>query len=191
MGLSRDRMVFTHMPIDVSSYNPKWANWFIELRKPIIGLLSDLVVDVVHVGSTSVPGMHAKPVIDIDVVIDDWQKFQIISERLETLGYKHIGDLGIKEREAFKLDRETKYRHNLYVCHNDSVAYRNHILLKKHLSENPRDLERYNALKKELSKSVENIDEYTRSKTELILEFLAAEGLSDEEIDSIRSENLS
>ncbi|MCW4012043.1 MAG: GrpB family protein, partial [Candidatus Bathyarchaeota archaeon] len=136
-------------------------------------------------------GMSAKPIIDIDIVIDDWAVFPNIVNQLALFGYRHIGDLGIKEREAFKLDNEAKYQHNLYVCHKDSIAYRNHVLLKKHLTENPRDFTRYKELKLGLAESVENVDEYCRSKTDLILEILAKEGVPEKDLDQIRSENLS
>ena len=65
------------------------------------------------------------------------------------------------------------------------------MLLKKHLLENPEDFRRYQELKRTLGNIASNVDIYTRLKTELILEFLAAEGVSDEELNEIRSENLS
>ena len=179
------------MPVDVVFYNPEWKEWFKELREPIWEKLSDYVVDIVHVGSTSVEGMSAKPVIDIDAVVDRWDHLPEILKLLDELGYKHQGNLGIKEREAFKITFEPMYPHNFYVCHKDSVAYKNHILLKKHLSENPEDFKRYKELKISLGNTASNVDQYCRLKTELILEFLSAEGLPDEEIEEIRIENLS
>jgi GrpB-like predicted nucleotidyltransferase (UPF0157 family) len=179
------------MPVSVELYDPDWVKWFEEIRAPIWEKISEYAVDMVHVGSTSIPDMSAKPIIDIDIVLDDWAIFPQIVEQLATFGYRHIGDLGIKEREAFKLDSEPEYPHNLYVCHKDSVAYRNHVLLKKHLTENPRDFTRYQELKLGLSESAENVDEYCRAKTDLILEILAKEGVPDEDLEQIRSENLS
>ena len=111
--------------------------------------------------------------------------------QLAFFGYRHIGDLGIKEREAFKLDAETKHAHNLYVCHKESIAYRNHVLLKKHLTENPRDFTRYKELKIGLAESAENVDEYCHSKTDLIIEILDKEGVPEKDLENIRSENLS
>lgn len=179
------------MPVRVVSYNPDWKQWFKELREPILEKISDYIVDIVHFGSTSIEGMSAKPVIDIDILVDNWNNFPEIIKRLGELGYEYQGDLGIKEREAFKLTHKPKYPHNLYVCHKDSVAYKNHRLLKKHLSENFEDFKRYEELKISLGNTVSNVDKYTRLKTELILEFLAAEGVSDKELNVIRLENLS
>jgi GrpB-like predicted nucleotidyltransferase (UPF0157 family) len=179
------------MPVEVVPYNPEWKDWFEELTKPLWDNLGDSIVDVVHVGSTSIVGMSAKPVIDIDIVIDDWAKFPQIVNGLKTLSYTHVGDLGINERETFKLETTPKHRHNLYVCHKDSTAYRNHVLLKKHLNENPTDFQRYINLKLELAESSIDVDLYCRSKTDLILEFLRSEGLTEKELEEIRAQNLS
>lgn len=178
------------MHVEVVPYNPEWKDWFNEICEPIWNNMEEYIVDIVHVGSTSIEGMSAKPVIDIDIVVDSWENFQKITEQLEELGYHHIGDLGIKEREAFNYE-SAKHRHNLYVCRDESVAYKNHVLLKKHLSENLVDFKRYNELKLSLAEISENTDVYTRAKTELILEFLAAEGISENDLDEIRIENLS
>ena len=86
--------------VEVLPYDPAWHDWFLEIRSQIWSKLHDLIIDIVHVGSTSIEGMSAKPVIDIDVLVNHWNDFPLISKRLETLGYKHIGDLGISERET-------------------------------------------------------------------------------------------
>lgn len=178
------------MAIQVSPYNPEWKTWFLELRKQIWPQVSDLVLDIVHVGSTSIEGMSAKPIIDIDIVVDDMENFEAIKGRLSRLGYTHVGDLGITGREVFNLDYEHKIPHHLYLCSSDSGAYRNHILLKKHLTENPDAFKRYNDLKLGLAETSDSIDSYWRSKTLLILEFLEKEGLSQDELESIRNDNL-
>jgi len=179
------------MPVEVVPFNNEWKQWFNELREPIWDKICAFAIEIVHVGSTSIEGMSAKPIIDMDIVIDDWSKFQPIVNQLKILGYVHVGNLGIKEREAFKHVKEPKYSHNLYVCHRDSVAYRNHILLRKHLLENSEDFRRYVDLKIRLADTAIDVDEYCRLKTNLILEFLEKEGLSKTELNEIRSENLS
>ena len=178
------------MAVQVIPYDPEWKGWFLELRSQIWPLVSDLVFDIVHVGSTSIEGMSAKPIIDIDIVVDSMDYFEAIKARLSRLGYIHQGNLGIKGREAFKLDYDHKIPHNLYLCPVDSSAYRNHILLKKHLTENPDAFKRYNDLKLGLAETAYSIESYWRSKTLLILELLEKEGLSQDELESIRKDNL-
>ncbi len=176
--------------IEVVPYNPEWKHWFKEIKDTLWIHVHDLVVDIDHVGSTSVEGMSAKPIIDIDIVLDDWAKFPRLVERLASLGYVHVGDLGIRGREAFNHESKPKHPHHLYACHKDSVAYRNHVLLRKHLMENPVDFQRYIDLKICLAESAQSREDYWRSKTLLILEFLGKEGVSSEEIERIRRENL-
>ncbi len=161
-----------------------------EIRNQIWPQISDLAFDIVHVGSTSIEGMGAKPIIDMDVVVSNMSDLDEIVSRLSRIGYIHQGDLGIEGREAFSLDYEHKHAHNLYLVTVGSTAYRNHMLLMIHLTENPEAFRRYNDLKMGLAKSSESVELYWRSKTELILEFLEAEGMSKDELASIRGDNL-
>lgn len=178
------------MVIEVVAYNPEWKEWFKHIRNEVWAQVGDLVLDVVHVGSTSVEGLAAKPIIDMDIVVQNMDDFEEIKTRLARLGYEHQGDLGIKGREAFKLDHEHKYKHHLYLCLVDSIAYRNHLALKKHLTENQDARKRYGDLKLGLGETSENIENYWKAKTEMILEFLEAEGIEKEVLDSIREDNL-
>ena len=178
------------MTIQVVPYNSEWVFWFKEIRDQIWPQIADLVLDIVHVGSTSIEGMSAKPIIDIDIVVDSMDNLDAIKGRLSRLGYTHQGDLGIKGREAFKLDYIPKIPHHLYLCKIDSSAYRNHVLLKKHLVENPEAFKRYNDLKLGLSETSNSIESYWRSKTLLILEFLEKEGLPPDELEEIKNSNL-
>jgi len=176
--------------VRVLPYDFRWSEWFREIRNQVWAQVSDLVLDVVHVGSTSIEGMSAKPIIDIDIVVPDMADVDEIISRLGRIGYNHQGDLGIKGREAFGLDYIHKYPHHLYLVTIDSTAYRNHVLLKKHLTENLEAFRRYNDLKLGLAESSESREAYWRSKTSLILEFLEAEGMSVDELESIRDDNL-
>lgn len=178
------------MAVQVIPFNPKWREWFKEISNQIWPQISDIALDIVHVGSTSIEGMGAKPIIDMDVVVSDMSDLDEIVSRLSRIGYIHQGDLGIEGREAFDLDYKHKHAHNLYMVTVGSTAYRNHMLLKRHLTENPEDFRRYNDLKMGLAKSSESVERYWRSKTELILEFLEAEGMSKDELASIRADNL-
>lgn len=176
--------------VEVRPYNPEWKNWFDALKTEIWPHISDVALDMIHVGSTSIEGMSAKPIIDIDIIIMSLDDFPEITKRLSKLGYYHVGDLGIVGREAFNLDRTPAHPHHLYVCPRDSEALKNHLLLKKHLSENPDSFKRYNDLKIDLAKSALSLEEYWKSKTMLILEFLEAEGMSPETLEEIRRQNL-
>jgi GrpB-like predicted nucleotidyltransferase (UPF0157 family) len=88
----------------VLPYNMAWSSDFETIRRELDSTLGDLILGIEHVGSTSVEGMSAKPCIDIDIVIRDYSVFEAVVDRLAAIGYIHEGDLGIRDREAFKYD---------------------------------------------------------------------------------------
>jgi GrpB-like predicted nucleotidyltransferase (UPF0157 family) len=88
---------------------------FEELRVKFFELLGNMVSAIEHVGSTSVPGLAAKPIIDLDVLIASAAYLPETIRRLATFGYDHEGDLGISGREAFRTP-PTLFAHHLYVC---------------------------------------------------------------------------
>jgi len=99
--------------------------------------LGDTVLRIEHVGSTSVEGLSAKPIIDIDIVIKDHSAFELVKEKLALIGYVHEGDLEIKDREAFKyVGKEYLQQHHLYVCPQNSAELARHITFRNYLRNN-------------------------------------------------------
>ena len=88
------------MKLKVVAYDPSWVQTYEMLRSFVFPVVCDIIVAIDHVGSTSVPGLAAKPIIDMDVVVATQQDLTTAIERLATLGYVE-GDLGVKGREAF------------------------------------------------------------------------------------------
>lgn len=122
----------------VISYDPKWKTDFENIKLEIENTVGDLIVDIEHVGSTSVEGLSAKPCIDIDVVIKDYSVFQEVVEKLGEIGYIHEGNLGIEGREAFKYSHKAHLReHHLYVCPKESEELRRHIVFRDFLRNKP------------------------------------------------------
>ena len=154
--------------IRVVDHDPQWARLFRELSHRATAVLGELALRVEHVGSTSVPGLAAKPVVDLDVVIPSRDDLAEAIRRLHTLGYEHLGDLGIVSREAFRRPPGTP-RHNLYVCAQDSEELARHVRFRDYLRANPAEAERYAALKRELAKTHRfDIDAYCDAKTGFI-----------------------
>lgn len=173
--------------IQVEDYNSDWAKQFEALKNQIWPHIQTCALSIEHVGSTSVPGLAAKPIIDIDIVIENIGKIAQTLRQLSTIGYEHRGNLGIEGREAFRHSHPTK--HNLYVCLKDCYAYQNHILLRDFLLRNPQSREEYSKLKKDLANSTDSIDLYVEGKTEFILKILSVAGLDPDQINFIRSSN--
>ena len=138
-----------------------------------------MIIAIEHVGSTSVEGMSAKPCIDIDVVIGDYSVFDEVVGRLAAIGYIHEGDLGIKDREAFKYsDKPHLKNHHLYVCPQYSEELRRHITFRNFLRENPDAVKKYSAVKETAARLFpDDIDKYIECKSPCIEELYALCGL--------------
>jgi GrpB-like predicted nucleotidyltransferase (UPF0157 family) len=134
----------------------------------VVTALGDLVISVEHVGSTAVPGLAAKPIIDTDVVVPAVADIPEAIRRLAILGYVHRGDLGIAGREAFT-SPAGKPRHHLYVCALDSEELRRHRSFRDHLLTHPDDARAYAALKKAAaSRFAEDRVAYNEAKTRFV-----------------------
>lgn len=155
----------------VMPYQQEWKDAFLVIKDELLSVLKDLSVRIEHVGSTSVEGLAAKPVIDIDVIIKR-SDFDVVKKRLASIGYHHEGDLGILDREAFKYeDKLHLMKHHLYICPIDSQEYRRHLSFRNWLSTHPEDRDAYGALKMKLAKKYPyDIDSYIDEKSPLIEE---------------------
>lgn len=112
-----------------------------------------MAIRIEHVGSTSVEGLAAKPIIDIDVVISDNLKLNSVIKALFKIGYYHEGNLGIEGREAFGYEGKTHLlTHHLYVCPQNSKELRRHIFFRDYLKDHPSAKLDYSKIKLEGAK---------------------------------------
>jgi GrpB-like predicted nucleotidyltransferase (UPF0157 family) len=175
--------------IIVVDYDPAWPVAFERLRATIWPVVSDVALTIEHVGSTSVPGLAAKPIIDMSVVVPTASNIPIAIERLATLGYTHIGNLGVDGREAFSNPDGTR-SHHLYLCPRDGLGLANHLAVRHYLRGHPEVAKEYGELKKQLAKGFpEDIDSYIDGKTDLIMRILRAVGVSSDRLDAIERAN--
>ena len=173
----------------VEPYNPEWPRHFERLAGVLWPAVSDHALTIEHVGSTSVPGLAAKPLIDIDIVIEDMSRLPAMIAALAALGYEHRGNQGIVDREAFKR-ADAEVRHNLYVCPKNSIALRNHLCLRDALRTNPALRDEYARLKQSLAvKYPTSIADYIDGKTDFVLGILAQHGFGPDRLDEIRKAN--
>ena len=134
----------------VLPYDGRWARDFTEIAGEIRAALGELAVDIQHVGSTSVPGLSAKPIVDIDVVIRDDSVFDAVALELNKIGYHHEGNLGIPGREAFGYEGKDHLRkHHLYVCPQDSPELKRHMAFRDYLRAHPDAAREYGRVKEE------------------------------------------
>jgi GrpB-like predicted nucleotidyltransferase (UPF0157 family) len=174
--------------IVVVDYDPSWPERFTALRVPLVQALAELPIAIEHVGSTAVPGLAAKPVIDIDVIVLEHHVDEAIG-RLEKLGYAHLGDCGIPGREAFRRPPGA-IAHHLYVCPSTSHALANHLTVRDHLRANPADARAYGELKKRLAIDfADDADGYVEAKTAFLVGILERHGFSPDVLRRIEQDN--
>ena len=132
----------------VVPYDEKWRSAFEQIKNEIEAVVGNMIIGVEHVGSTSVEGLSAKPCIDVDVIIEDYSSFTAVVDGLESIGYIHEGDLGIKDREAFRYtDKPHLMMHHLYVCPRYSEELHRHITFRDFLQSNQEAVKRYSLIK--------------------------------------------
>lgn len=165
------------MPIEVVDYDPAWPLAFAEIAARVrVAFPNNSLVGIEHVGSTSVPGLPAKPIVDMDVIIPTRADLPDAIMRLAALGYVHQGDGGIRERESFRSPPETP-RHYLYVCAQDSAELRWQLAFRDYLRAHPEQAAQYAALKRDLAaRHVMDIDAYVEGKTAFVEAVLAKAG---------------
>ena len=154
----------------VQSYDKTWADDFVAIRDELNDALKDLALRIEHVGSTSVEGLSAKPIIDIDVVIQDRADLPKVIQALQEIGYSHEGDQGISGREAFKYEGTDHLRkHPLYVCALDANELKRHITFRDYLRSNPDAVAEYSRIKEEGAELYPwDIDKYIEHKSPFI-----------------------
>lgn len=156
--------------IQVLPYDPQWKENFQTIRQELSLALNGLALRIEHVGSTSVEGLAAKPIIDIDVVISDHTPLESVVAALSAIGYQHEGDLGIPQREAFRYDGKRHLQaHHLYVCPESSPELRRHIVFRDHLRSHPEAAAEYGRVKMEAAKLYpEDVEGYIAHKSSCI-----------------------
>jgi GrpB-like predicted nucleotidyltransferase (UPF0157 family) len=140
------------------------------------------VVAIEHVGSTSVPGLVAKPVIDCDIIVAE-PDVAAASQALARLGFTPMGDLGIPLRWAFKEPARLAGT-NTYVIVEGCLSLRNHLAVRDTLRADASLRDQYAAVKRRVGAAAD-IDEYGRGKNAMVQQILAAAGLTDAERASI------
>jgi GrpB-like predicted nucleotidyltransferase (UPF0157 family) len=172
----------------VVDYDPAWTRWFESLRSTIWSAVADVATSIEHVGSTAVPGLAAKPVIDIDVVVPARHLPDAIT-RLATLGYRHEGDRGIPQRESFRRPPDS-LPHHLYVCPFGSPALANHIAVRDYLRDRPEAALAYGEMKKRLALQYsDDPASYVEGKTTFLVGILRETGFCDPVLAEIERMN--
>ena len=154
-------------PIVIVDYSLAWPLEFERLRDRAAAAVGDIAIAIEHVGSTAVPGLAAKPVIDLVIVVEPGD-VEAAVDRLTAIGYIHQGNLGVEGREAFGVP-EGEPRHHLYVSPTDSQELRAQLAFRDRLRADPALATEYEALKRELARRFrDDRESYTDAKTAFV-----------------------
>jgi GrpB-like predicted nucleotidyltransferase (UPF0157 family)/N-acetylglutamate synthase-like GNAT family acetyltransferase len=135
----------------VVDYDARWPERFALLREKLAAALGPLASHIEHVGSTSVPGLAAKPIIDLDLLLFSANDLPAAVERLAGIGYEYQGDLGIAGRHAFR-NPPGESDHHLYLCTPDCDEFVRHVALRDYLRTQPAEAKAYGELKLDLGR---------------------------------------
>jgi GrpB-like predicted nucleotidyltransferase (UPF0157 family) len=154
------------MPIEIRDYDPAWRDHASRAIEEVVAALPGRIVAAEHVGSTAVPGLAAKPVIDLMAATSDLDGVRAYEDQLGRLGYERI-ETGMSDRLFYRRAGEVVSYH-LHVVASSSWDSRNERLLRDHLLRNDHDRDEYARLKRDLADAGHDGLAYTRGKTALI-----------------------
>ena len=164
----------------IQPYNPEWKQRFEAIKEVLLAAASNPILDIQYVGSTAVPHLAAKDIIDIDIIYEGEEKFALLCEKLANVSYYHKGNQGIPHREVFKRSKEGEshplldsIKHHLYACPKDSPELRRHLLFREYLRMHPLAREEYEAIKYRIAKEAhQNKKEYAQIKEKAARNFV-------------------
>lgn len=155
--------------VTLLEYDPDWAKEFLKEKTSLEKILADFKVDIQHVGSTSVKGCIAKPIIDISIGVESLEYGMLLIEPLENAGYEYRGDAGVPGRLFLKKQTENIQSHFIHIEQINNDSHKNHILFRDYLNTHPEDVIKYNHLKRQLAeKHSDDREAYTKEKSEFI-----------------------
>ncbi|KAF2095912.1 putative UPF0157 protein YqkA [Rhizodiscina lignyota] len=189
------------MKVTIEPHNPEWALEFLRVRATFEQILENIpTTSIEHVGSTSIPGLKAKPVLDIDIIIP-WPSLDETRAALVAAGYTDCGEMNVPGRFVFRQPGygrfdpahgkvNGKVRQNTYAMIEGCTALRNHLDIKRILMEDKELREEYSQIKTELAeREFENIGQYVLGKNEVLLKILRRAGWSDQDLEPVIKAN--
>jgi GrpB-like predicted nucleotidyltransferase (UPF0157 family) len=151
-------------------HDPRWGDEFARESAIVANALGGVLVAIHHMGSTAIPGIYAKPIIDMLAVTEDIRLLDEHGARLEALGYEALGEFGIPGRRYFRKSNAAGERtHQIHSFQADSLEVTRHLAFCAYLRAHPEAAREYEALKLRLAEAhPEDINLYTEGKGALI-----------------------
>ncbi len=153
--------------VELVEHDPSWADLFDEERERLTGIFDGRVVAIEHVGSTSVPGLCAKPIVDVLVGLRELQLADEEIAQMERLGYEYLGEYGLPGRLFFRKDPRT---HHVHVVEHGGEHWKRQLLFRDTLRADAEERRRYDEFKRRLAAEGHPREVYTELKTPFIRE---------------------
>ena len=156
--------------VEVVPYNPKWREMFKVESKRITEVLGENIVNLHHIGSTAIPNIYAKPIIDLLIEVKYIAKVDDFDSQMESLGYEVMGEFGIVGRRYFrKHNHEGVRTHHIHIFEFGSKQIERHLAFRNYMIVHPEEAQKYSKLKCELAKKYPtNIEQYMDGKDSFI-----------------------
>ncbi|MBD8028054.1 GrpB family protein [Ureibacillus sp. Re31] len=156
--------------VEVSSYREKWTFNFAEEAEKLKLIFGDVVVAIHHIGSTSVPGLKAKPIIDIMPVVQDIGIIDQYNQAMRNIGYEPKGEKGIPGRRYFQKGGDNR-THHVHIYEVGNIEIKRHLAFRDYLKSHPEAMKRYGELKERLAQQFPyDVDSYIKGKELLVNE---------------------
>jgi GrpB-like predicted nucleotidyltransferase (UPF0157 family) len=155
---------------EVVSYNSNWGEMYKKESGKIKNILNDIIIDIHHIGSTAIPGIKAKPVIDILVEVKNIEEVDKYNHKMKELGYEVMGEYGIPKRRFFRKGGNNR-THHLHIFQVGNEEIERHINFKEYLISHPDKGQEYSKLKEKLvNRFTFDVENYTNGKSDFIKE---------------------
>ena len=154
--------------IEVVPHDPKWKENYLREIEKIMLIMNNEIINIHHIGSTSIKGIYAKPVIDILIGVTDINNIDKYNEKMEKLGYICKGEYGIEGRRFFMKGLYNR-THHIHVFQSDNPEILRHLNFRDYMNQHPSEAKSYGELKKEMAiKFRYDIDGYCNGKDDFI-----------------------
>src|SRR5215210_2774693 len=158
--------------VEVVPHDPQWRDAFGAEAKHVAAALGENVVAIHHIGSTAIPNIYAKPVIDLLVEVRDITEVDGQSSAMESLGYEVMGEYGIHGRRYFRKETPEGIRtHHIHAFETGSAEVERHLAFRDYMIAHAGEAQRYSELKRKLAEEhPQSIDGYMDGKDGFIKE---------------------
>ena len=158
--------------VEVVPHNPEWQNLFVIESKAIAKILGSNLVEIYHIGSTAIPNIYAKPIIDLLLAVENINQVDRQNESMENFGYEAMGEFGIGNRRYFRKHNALGQRtHHVHIFPANSPQIARHLAFRDYLIAHPLIAQKYSDLKQRLAQQhPHDIDSYMDGKDEFIKE---------------------